>query len=220
MSLPTSARVPTSHRSESPKRQRTEGRLIKNNPDVGYQTTKPADFDHRDMHSAEELSNIWKEVKTIFLDARDCKDGSRDENVWCDDRVRPLIYLTMELYGDERWWFQNFQSQSIDSPYPSTIPAPTFTDPTRRKPIDRKTYYVLSYPHSDPDTALYKRLDNANKKHIGHTVDAFTKRTTLFSGFETRSASGNHTKAELQMSIWAAASAQETGACSLGTGFV
>jgi hypothetical protein len=74
---------------------------------VGYQTTKRTDFDHNDVRSAEELSDLWKEVKTIYLNARDCKDDSRDENAWCDDVVRPLIHLAMELYGDGKWWFQN-----------------------------------------------------------------------------------------------------------------
>ncbi|KAH7119534.1 hypothetical protein B0J11DRAFT_440129, partial [Dendryphion nanum] len=118
-----------------------------NDPEVGYQSIKPADFDHSDMRSAEDLSSIWKVVRTIFLNARDCKDGSRDENAWCDDVVRPLIHLTMELYGNGRWWFQSVQSQSINPLYLSTIPAPTPTDPSRRKPIDRKTDYVLSYSH-------------------------------------------------------------------------
>jgi hypothetical protein len=99
------------------------------------------------------------------------------------------------------------QSQSINPVYLSTIPAPTPTDPTRRKPIDRKTDYVLSYSHRDPDiSALYKSLDDANNRYIGHTADTFTKRTALFSGFEIKPASGNHTEAELQMSIWIAAS--------------
>ena len=74
---------------------------------MGHQTTKPADFDRGDTRSAEELLTIWKEAKKIFLNARDCKDGSRDENAWCDDVVRPLIQLAMELYGNDRWWFQS-----------------------------------------------------------------------------------------------------------------
>ena len=74
---------------------------------MGYQTTKPTDFDRSDKRSSKELFNIWKEVKKIFLNARDCKDGSRDENAWCDDVVRPLIYLAIDLYGENRWWFQS-----------------------------------------------------------------------------------------------------------------
>ncbi|KAH8724983.1 hypothetical protein GQ44DRAFT_827091 [Phaeosphaeriaceae sp. PMI808] len=81
----------------------------------------------------------------------------------------------MELYGNDRWWFQTVQSQSINPLYLSTIPAPTLTDSTRRKPIDRKTDYVLSYSHRDSNiSALYKRLDAANNREIGHTLDTFT----------------------------------------------
>lgn len=99
------------------------------------------------------------------------------------------------------------QSQSINPLYLSTVPAPTPTDPTRRKTIDRKTDYVLSYSHRNAEISeLYKRLDTENNRVIGHTLDAFTKRTALFSGFEVKSASGDHTEAELQMSIWIAAS--------------
>ncbi|KAL9114567.1 MAG: hypothetical protein Q9187_007449 [Circinaria calcarea] len=113
----------------------------------------------------------------------------------------------MELYGNDKWWFQSVQSQSINPLYLSTIPAPTLTDPTRRKPIGRKTNFALSYSHRDSNfSALYKRLDAANIREIGHTLDAFTKRTALFSGFEVKPASGDHTEAELQMSIWIAAS--------------
>ncbi|KAL9114566.1 MAG: hypothetical protein Q9187_007448 [Circinaria calcarea] len=61
--------------------------VIKNDPEVGHQIIKPADFDHSDTRSTEELSAIWKEAKKIYLNARDCKDGSRDENAWCDDVV-------------------------------------------------------------------------------------------------------------------------------------
>jgi hypothetical protein len=74
---------------------------------VGHQTTKPGDFDRSDMRSAEGMSAIWEQAKKIFLNARDCKDGSRDENALCDDVVRPLIHLAIELYGGDRWWFQN-----------------------------------------------------------------------------------------------------------------
>ncbi|KAF1969952.1 hypothetical protein BU23DRAFT_601152 [Bimuria novae-zelandiae CBS 107.79] len=182
-------------------------RVIKNDPEVGHQTTKPADFDRSDTRSAEELSAIWKEVKKIFLNARDCKDGGRDENAWCDDVVRPLLHLAMELDGNDRWWFQSVQSQSINPLYLSTIPAASLTDSGRRKFMDRKTDYVLSYSHRHSDiSALYKRLDIVNNREIGHTLDTFTKRTALFSGFEVKPASGDHTEAELQMSVWIAAS--------------
>jgi hypothetical protein len=99
------------------------------------------------------------------------------------------------------------QSQSINPLYLSTIPAPIPTDPTRRKPIDRKTDYVLSYSHRDSDiSALYKQLDESSNREVAHTLDTFTKRTALFSGFEVKPASGTNAEAELQMSVWIAAS--------------
>ncbi|KAL9083130.1 MAG: hypothetical protein Q9165_008660 [Trypethelium subeluteriae] len=181
--------------------------VIKTDPEVGHQTTRPVDFDSSDTRPVEELLRMWNEIKKIFLNARDCKDGSRDENAWCDDVVRPLLRLAMDLYSNDQWWFQSVQSQSINPLYLSTIPAPTPTDPKRRKPIERKTDYVLSYSHRNREfSALYKRLETANNREIGHTLDTFTKRTALFSGFEVKPASGDHTEAELQMSIWIAAS--------------
>jgi hypothetical protein len=87
------------------------------------------------------------------------------------------------------------------------MPAPTPSDATRRKTVDHKTEYVLSYSHRDPAFAdLYKRLAVANRSEIGHTLDAFTKQTALFSSFEVRAASGDYTEAELQMSLSIAAS--------------
>jgi hypothetical protein len=98
------------------------------------------------------------------------------------------------------------QSQSINPLYLPTIPAPIPGDATRRKTIDRKTDYVLSYSHRDLTFAnLYKRLAEADIREIGHTLDASTKRTALFSSFEVKPASGDHTDAELQMSLSIAA---------------
>ena len=74
---------------------------------MGHQTIKSADVNRNDKRSTEELSIIWEEVKKIFLNARDCKEGSRDENAWCDDVVRPLVRLAIDLYGDGKWWFQS-----------------------------------------------------------------------------------------------------------------
>lgn len=99
------------------------------------------------------------------------------------------------------------QSQSIDPRYLSIVANRGLTDPARRRTIDRKTDYVLSYSHRHPATsALYKELEEANVGDVGHTMDAFTKRTALFSGFEIKPASGDQTEAELQISVWSAAS--------------
>ena len=113
-------------------------------------------------------------------------------------RVSFKIQLTRHLSS---------QSQSINPLYLSTISAPTPNDLNRRRPIDRKTDYVLSYSHCDPNiSSLYKRLETAGQEIIGHTLDTFTKRTAFFFGFEVKTASGDHTEVELQMSIWIAAS--------------
>jgi hypothetical protein len=98
------------------------------------------------------------------------------------------------------------QSQSINPAYLSAIPGPTLNDTNRWKLIDRKTDFALSYSHRHPlYSSLYKRLIVANKEEISHSLDTFTKRTALFSGFEVKPAYGVHTEAELQMSIWIAA---------------
>lgn len=46
------------------------------------------------------LSKLIQKLKTIFLDARNCKDDNQYENALRDDALRALIYLTMELYGN------------------------------------------------------------------------------------------------------------------------
>jgi hypothetical protein len=119
-------------------------------------------------------------------------------------RVRELYSVSMMT---QLTLSSSSQSQSINPLYLSTIPAPTSIDPARRKPIDRKTDYVLSYSHRDHDiSALYRKLDSANQREIGHTLDTFIKRTALYSGVEVKPASDDHTEAELQMNIWIAAS--------------
>jgi hypothetical protein len=98
------------------------------------------------------------------------------------------------------------QSQSINPLYLTTTSAPTPSNETRRRTVDHRAGYVLSYSHRDPTFAdLYDRLAVANRSEIGHTLDAFTRRTALFSGFEVKAASGDHTEAELQMSVSIAA---------------
>ncbi|KAF1351454.1 hypothetical protein EJ07DRAFT_159381 [Lizonia empirigonia] len=53
---------------------------------------------------------------------------------------------------------------------------------------------------------LTKSSNAASKGEVSHTTDTFIKRTALFSGFEIKPASGVQTEAELQISIWSAAS--------------
>lgn len=74
---------------------------------MGYQTTKPTDYDAGDTLSADELTAVWESARDLFLNARDCKDGNRDENASCVDVVQPLLHPAMRLYGNRRWWLQS-----------------------------------------------------------------------------------------------------------------
>lgn len=53
---------------------------------------------------------------------------------------------------------------------------------------------------------LYSRLKDKGDSVVSHMADAFTKTTALFSCVEVKPASGDHTEAEYQLSIWMAAS--------------
>lgn len=44
------------------------------------------------------------------------------------------------------------------------------------------------------------------RDRLGHTTDSFTKRTVLYSGIEVKPSDGGHAQAELQLSVWLAAS--------------
>ena len=144
--------------------------------------------------------------------------------MWCDDVVRPLVYLVVDLYSNNRWWFERVRApsressqdivnppfvQSISPSIPSTFPrsppppSPTLpaANPSTAKPTT-SSYTRIATPISQPSTK------DSMPQIIGKsdTLDTFTKRTALFSGFEVKPASGDHTEAELQMSIWIAAS--------------
>ncbi|KAF2491436.1 hypothetical protein BU16DRAFT_584714 [Lophium mytilinum] len=180
--------------------------IIDNDPKVSHETIKPADIDRSDTRSTKELMTIWREVKEIFINARECKDESQDENAWFSHVVFPLVRLAMDLYGNDRWGFQWIKSQSINPLYLSTIPAPTLANSTRRKLIDCKSDFVFSYSSRNPSISdLYERFDAAYV-HVGHTLDCFTSRIAHFSGFVLKTPSGDATEAELQMSIWIAGS--------------
>lgn len=100
------------------------------------------------------------------------------------------------------------QSQTINPQYLSLVPSPSPSNPDKLAPIERKTDFVFSYSHfpSPGFQSLYDRLRVANNAEVGHTTDTFTKRTALFSGIEVKPPSGDMAEAELQMSIWMAAS--------------
>jgi hypothetical protein len=74
---------------------------------VRHQNTEQSDFDCDNVRSAEELRTLWEKAKNVFLNARDCKHGSRDENAWYDDDVvRPPLHLAMDMYCNGKWWLQ------------------------------------------------------------------------------------------------------------------
>ncbi|OCK86559.1 uncharacterized protein K441DRAFT_52076 [Cenococcum geophilum 1.58] len=83
-------------------------------------------------------------------------------------------------------------------PPPPTLPA---ANPSTAKPTT-SSHTRIATPISQPSTK------DSTPRIIGKsdTLDTFTKRTALFSGFEVKPASGDHTEAELQMSIWIATS--------------
>ncbi|KAF2865908.1 hypothetical protein BDV95DRAFT_612151 [Massariosphaeria phaeospora] len=92
------------------------------------------------------------------------------------------------------------QSQSIQPTYLSA----TTSHRSKPTPIFRKTDFYLSYSHLHPTYAsLYKTLRHAP---ISHTTDTYTEAAALFTGIEVKSPSGNLQEAQLQMSIWMAAS--------------
>ena len=100
------------------------------------------------------------------------------------------------------------QSQTINSQYLSLVPSPLPSNPDKLPPVECKTDFVFSYSHlpSPGFESLYDRLRAANNAEVGHTTDTFTKRTALFSGIEVKPTSGDKAEAELQISIWMAAS--------------
>jgi len=75
--------------------------------------------------------------------------------------------------------------------------------------LDRKADFTLSFSTrpSPGFNDLYNRLRTAgNPVVVSHMADALTKKTALFSCIEVKAASGDHTEAEYQLSIWMAAS--------------
>ncbi|KAF9728469.1 hypothetical protein PMIN01_13602 [Paraphaeosphaeria minitans] len=53
---------------------------------------------------------------------------------------------------------------------------------------------------------LYNCLRTAGNPIVSHMADAFTKTAALYSCVEVKPASGDHTEAEFQLSVWMAAS--------------
>ncbi|KAF9730270.1 hypothetical protein PMIN04_012504 [Paraphaeosphaeria minitans] len=143
---------------------------------------------------------VLDRVNSVFQGTQLCKEHTMDENAWCLHVVTPLLQLAILLYGHGRFRLESVQSQSIQPAYLSNI-APRPSPPL---PIFRKTDFCLSYSHLHPPYAsLYKTLRHSP---ISHTTDTYTEAAALFTGIEVKSPSGNLQEAQLQMSIWMAAS--------------
>ena len=107
------------------------------------------------------------------------------------------------------------QSQSIQPSYLSTVSEPTPASPNRRVALTRKTDFCLSYSCFDRQFAeLYIQLA-AKLPVVSHTSDNCTQRLALFSGIEVKPENGGPKKAELQISIWMAASLPQSLFASL-----
>jgi len=94
-------------------------------------------------------------------------------------------------------------SQSIQPAY-----LPRAVDPLSHTEtyLFRKTdfCFCFCYPHLQPKyAAFYDRLQNAA---ISHTIDNFTQAAALFSGIEVKPPNGGAVEAQVQVSIWLAAS--------------
>lgn len=140
-----------------------------------------------------------------------------DENAWCLHVVTPLLQLAIILHGCGRFrqesvyvssplasllfaYSQHRQAQSIQPAYLSNMAL----HPSKPIPVFRKTDFCLSYSHLHPLYASrYRTLRHAPSSH---TTDTYTKAAALFTGIEVKSPSGNLQEAQLQMSIWMAAS--------------
>ena len=130
-------------------------------------------------------------------------DKGRNENAWCDDVVRPTIKLALRLYAKGKLSLQSVQSQSVDSNF-----LPRLIESSReQRVLDRKIDYILSY--SDDALScegLYTRLLQQRDEVVSHTIDAYTRTTTVFSCVEVKASDGNIFGAQYQLSIWMGAS--------------
>ncbi|KAF1994105.1 hypothetical protein P154DRAFT_476490 [Amniculicola lignicola CBS 123094] len=164
-------------------------------------------FDYDDKRTLADfaLVDILQQVKNIFQNATLCTQFGRDENAWCFGVIWPLIELAIKLHGKNKWRPESVQSQAINPLYLSRILDPSM--PTKERPLFRKTDFCFSYSYLDPHfRTLYNRLEEAQLMHVSHTTDNFTSRAILFSGIEVKPENGDQKEAELQMSIWMAAS--------------
>jgi hypothetical protein len=158
-------------------------------------------YDENDERPANQCALIVDRVKDVWQGAMLCTEHRMDENAWCQEVVIPLLDLALILHGRRSFRRASVQSQSINPAY-----LPRVVDPVsnNEKYIVRKTDYCFSYSYLHPKyAALYKRL---RKTTISHTTDVFTEAAALFSGIEVKPPSGDAVEAQVQVSIWMAAS--------------
>ena len=199
-------------------------------PTLAMDPIDPEAYDYEDTRpgSHPSLVDALDRVKSIFESACHCTEYGRDENAWCYRVVWPLVELAMRLQGNTKFKMESVyglpqaqtlqrmrplltdicrQSQNIQPRYLSTVPEPTSTSTSRRVALTRKTDFCFSYSCFDSQFAeLYTQLAAAQTPVVSHTLDNCTQRLALFSGIEVKPENGDLKEAELQVSIWMAAS--------------
>jgi hypothetical protein len=158
-------------------------------------------YDESDERPAELCALVVDRAKAVLQGTQLCTTYNKDENAWCLDVVIPLLDLAIMLHGRDTFRRESVQSQSIQPTY-----LPRAVDPLSHteKYLFRKTDFCFSYSHLHPKyAALYDRLQNAT---ISHTIDNFTQAAALFSGIEVKQPNGGAVEAQVQVSIWMAAS--------------
>ena len=174
-------------------------------------------YDVTDRRTYNEVEGLFQSIQAIVADARDCEQNHRDENAWCIDVVQPLLKLAIKEMRSGEWSLQSvlvFKTRAVElnliyrSRQSQRIQTGLLSRTASNTLIERKTDYALSYSHKDlPTSELYENLGrNGVRDRLGHTSDSFTKRTVLFSGIEVKPSDGGHAQAELQLSVWLAAS--------------
>ena len=81
--------------------------------EAGYEQIDPDDFDRNTAYSDEGISSSWQRVKGIVENGQMCKEMGQDENAWCDEVVRPLFSLVIDLEGSGKWCIKNVQMLSF-----------------------------------------------------------------------------------------------------------
>lgn len=158
-------------------------------------------YDESDERPAEQSALAIDRAKAVLQGTQLCIKYNKNENAWCLDVVVPLLDLALLLYGRDTFRRESVQSQSIQPAYLSR--AVDLSSRTQ-KYLFRKTDFCFCYSHLHPKySALYERLQNAN---ISHTIDNFTQAAALFSGIEVKPSNGGVVEAQVQLSIWMAAS--------------